>query len=71
VITPLTLASLTYGLDYAFRVAGIIVLVAAVVALVFLRDDPGRLILEDTATRARYPAPSRPARRPRSKAGDI
>jgi MFS family permease len=49
VITPMALASLTHGLDYAFRLAGIIVLVAAVVALVFLRDDPGRLILEDTA----------------------
>jgi MFS family permease len=47
VITPLALTSLTNGLDDAFRLAGIVVLVGAVVALVFLRDDPGRILLED------------------------
>jgi len=48
VITPLALTSLTNGLDYAFRLAGIVVLVGAAVALLFLRDQPGRIILEDS-----------------------
>jgi MFS family permease len=47
-ITPLALASLTHGLDDAFRLAGIIVLVGAAVALLFLRDHPGRIILVDS-----------------------
>jgi MFS family permease len=48
VIRPMALTSLTHGLDYAFRLSAIVVLVGAVVALVFLRDHPGRLILSDT-----------------------
>jgi MFS family permease len=52
-ITPLAIGSLTHGLDYALRLSAIVVLVAAVVALIFLRDHPDRLILDETGDSGR------------------
>jgi MFS family permease len=49
VIAPIAVTSLTHGLDFALRLSGIIVIVAALVALIFLRDHPDRLILDDSA----------------------
>jgi MFS family permease len=46
-ITPLAIGSLTHGIDYALRLSAIVVLVAAVAALIFLRDNPHRLILDE------------------------
>jgi MFS family permease len=46
-LAPLANAALVHGLDDALRLSGALVLVAAVVGLLFLRDHPDRLILED------------------------
>jgi MFS family permease len=62
-VAPLAIAALGRGIDDAFRLAGVLVLIAAAVGLVFLRDHPDRLILddpEDAASRgpARAASPS-------------
>ena len=57
-VAPLAIAALGRGIDDAFRLAGVLVLVAAAVGLVFLRDHPDRLILDDPQDAA-SPGPAR------------
>jgi MFS family permease len=55
-VAPLAIVALAHGIDDAFRLGGILVLVAAAVALVFLRDHPDRLVLDDPEDTASRPA---------------